>query len=84
MLPLWYVFTFRKGRTLMYQTLNAHAAPLTALDMSEPYGMLVTAGQDDTVKVWDLCDGEQLGQLRGHKGSSPRPIETLATDKQDL
>jgi len=36
--------------------------------MNEPYGMLVTAGQDDTVKVWDLCDGEQLGQLRGHKG----------------
>jgi hypothetical protein len=32
--------------------------------------MLVTAGQDDTVKVWDLCDGEQLGQLRGHKGQS--------------
>jgi division protein 1 len=38
--------------------------------MNEPYGMLVTAGQDDTVKVWDLCDGEQLGQLRGHKGGS--------------
>jgi WD40 repeat protein len=38
--------------------------------MNEPYGMLVTAGQDDTVKVWDLCDGEQLGQLRGHKGES--------------
>jgi len=52
------------------QTLSAHAGPLTALDMNEPYGMLVTAGQDDTVKVWDLCDGEQLGQLRGHKGKS--------------
>lgn len=52
------------------QTLSAHAGPLTALDMNEPYGMLVTAGQDDTVKVWDLCDGEQLGQLRGHKGES--------------
>ena len=50
--------------------MNAHTGPLTALDMNEPYGMLVTAGQDDTVKVWDLCDGEQLGQLRGHKGES--------------
>lgn len=30
--------------------------------------MLVTAGQDDVVKVWDLCDGEEVGQLRGHQG----------------
>lgn len=32
--------------------------------------MLVTAGQDDVVKVWDLCDGEEIGQLRGHRGES--------------
>lgn len=31
--------------------------------------MLVTAGQDDVVKVWDLCDGEEVGQLRGHTGA---------------
>jgi division protein 1 len=36
--------------------------------MDQPYGTLVTAGQDDVVKVWDLCDGEELGQLRGHSG----------------
>ena len=66
------------------QTLSAHAGPLTALDMNEPYGMLVTAGQDDTVKVWDLCDGEQLGQLRGHKGKSSRnPILLYCTHGQD-
>jgi hypothetical protein len=39
--------------------------------------MLVTAGQDDTVKVWDLCDGEQLGQLRGHKGQSDLSQKTV-------
>lgn len=50
------------------QTLQAHSAPLTALDMNEPYGLLVTAGQDEVVNVWDLCDGEKLGQLRGHRG----------------
>ncbi|WVF66231.1 mitochondrial division protein 1 [Kwoniella sp. CBS 6097] len=52
-----------------FMTLNGHTAPITALDFSEPYGMLVTAGQDDIVKVWDLCDGEEIGELRGHTGS---------------
>ncbi|EJT46557.1 peripheral protein of the cytosolic face of the outer membrane, Mdv1p [Trichosporon asahii var. asahii CBS 2479] len=52
-----------------FLTLEGHTAPLTALDYDEPYGTLVTAGQDDAVKVWDLCDGEVLGELRGHKGA---------------
>ncbi|WWC85751.1 mitochondrial division protein 1 [Kwoniella dendrophila CBS 6074] len=52
-----------------FMTLNGHTAPITALDFNEPYGMLVTAGQDDIVKVWDLCDGEEIGQLRGHTGT---------------
>lgn len=51
------------------QTLTGHTAPITALDFNEPYGMLVTSGQDDIVKVWDLCDGEPIGELRGHKGT---------------
>lgn len=50
------------------QTLADHTAPITALDFTEPYGTLVTAGQDDVVKVWDLCDGEEIGKLRGHTG----------------
>lgn len=58
------------GRTTAdSQTLTGHTAPITALDFNEPYGMLVTAGQDDIVKVWDLCDGETIGELRGHKGA---------------
>lgn len=52
-------------------TLGDHTAPITALDFTEPYGMLVTAGQDDVVKVWDLCDGDQIGTLRGHQGEWP-------------
>ncbi|ORY34344.1 putative peripheral protein of the cytosolic face of the mitochondrial outer membrane [Naematelia encephala] len=52
-----------------FMTLTGHSAPITALDYTEPYGMLVTAGQDDVVKVWDLCDGEEIGQLRGHTGT---------------
>ncbi|KAK8845421.1 mitochondrial division protein 1 [Kwoniella newhampshirensis] len=52
-----------------FMTLHGHTAPITGLDFSEPYGMLVTAGQDDVVKVWDLCDGEEIGELRGHSGT---------------
>lgn len=59
-----------KDIKLIMQTMNGHTAPITALDFDEPYGMLVTAGQDDVVKVWDLCDGELIGQLRGHSGMS--------------
>lgn len=54
--------------TLTLQTMEGHLGPITGLDFDEPYGLLVTAGQDDIVKVWDLCDGEQIGELRGHKG----------------
>lgn len=53
---------------LTCQTLAGHSAPITALDFDEPYGVLVSAGQDDVVKVWDLCDGQEIGQLRGHSG----------------
>ncbi|WVN87329.1 mitochondrial division protein 1 [Cryptococcus depauperatus CBS 7841] len=52
-----------------FMTMDAHAGPITALDFEEPYGVLVTAGQDDIVKVWDLCNGEEIGQLRGHRGA---------------
>jgi mitochondrial division protein 1 len=28
----------------------------------------VTASQDETVRLWDLCSGEDVGRLRGHHG----------------
>lgn len=43
---------------------------ITALDFSEPYGTLVSASQDDPQpRVWDLLTGEELGRLRGHRGT---------------
>jgi mitochondrial division protein 1 len=40
------------------------------LDFSEPYGTLVSASQDDPQpRVWDLLTGEEMGRLRGHKGT---------------
>lgn len=51
------------------QTLANHTGRITALDFTEPYGTLVSAAADETVRVWDLCSGEEVGRLRGHKGA---------------
>ncbi|TFK57514.1 WD40 repeat-like protein [Heliocybe sulcata] len=53
-----------------FMSLESHQTPITALDFSEPYGTLVTASQEDTQpRVWDLLTGEEIGRLRGHRGS---------------
>ncbi|KAF9072680.1 WD40-repeat-containing domain protein [Rhodocollybia butyracea] len=52
-----------------FMTLDSHAAPITALDFSEPYGTLVSASSEDSQPiVWDLFSGTELGRLRGHTG----------------
>ncbi|KAF8508746.1 WD40-repeat-containing domain protein [Gautieria morchelliformis] len=51
-----------------FMTLSSHTAPITALDFNEPYGFLVTTSQDETVRLWDLCSGEDVGRLTGHRG----------------
>ncbi|CAL1696629.1 unnamed protein product [Somion occarium] len=53
-----------------FMSLSGHTAPITALDFSEPYGTLVSASQEDSQpRVWDLLTGEEIGRLRGHRGS---------------
>lgn len=56
------------------KTLTNHTAPITALDFSEPYGTLVSAAADDSLRVWDLCSGEESGRLRGHRGNIFQPV----------
>ncbi|KAF8167848.1 Trp-Asp repeat-containing protein [Crassisporium funariophilum] len=53
-----------------FMTLDSHTTPITALDISEPYGMLVSASQEDAQpRVWDLLSGVEVGRLRGHIGA---------------
>ncbi len=52
-----------------FMTLTGHTAPISALDFSEPYGTLVSASADDSVRVWDLTAGAEVGRLRGHTGA---------------
>ncbi|KAI0666271.1 WD40 repeat-like protein [Trametes maxima] len=53
-----------------FMSLESHTTPITALDFSEPYGTLVSASQEDSQpRVWDLLTGEEIGRLRGHRGT---------------
>ncbi|KAJ4301596.1 Mitochondrial fission protein [Kalmusia sp. IMI 367209] len=49
--------------------LPAHTDAITALDFDAPWGTLVTAALDDTVRVWDLNAGRCIGMLEGHLSS---------------
>lgn len=47
----------------------AHNDIITALDFDAPFGTMVTAALDDTVRVWDLNAGRCMGMLEGHLSS---------------
>lgn len=49
--------------------LEAHNDMITALDFDVPWGTMVTAALDDTVRVWDLSAGRCMGFLEGHLSS---------------
>lgn len=51
------------------KTLHAHSDVITALDFDIPFGTMVSASLDDTVKVWDLNLGRCMGLLEGHTAS---------------
>ncbi|PVI03595.1 mitochondrial division protein-like protein 1 [Periconia macrospinosa] len=49
--------------------IPAHVDTITALDFDAPWGTMVTAALDDTVRVWDLNAGRCIGMLEGHLSS---------------
>lgn len=49
--------------------MPAHNDMITALDFDAPFGTMVTAALDDTVRVWDLSAGRCMGMLEGHLSS---------------
>jgi division protein 1 len=71
-------FTTRKSMPVLHEhlesgsnikSLPAHNDALTALDFDIPFGTMVTAALDDTVRVWDLNLGRCMGFLEGHTAS---------------
>ncbi|GAA6043873.1 hypothetical protein JCM8097_001205 [Rhodosporidiobolus ruineniae] len=51
-----------------FMTLHGHLAPLLSLDITEPYGTLVSSSSDASVRLWDLTTGLETGFLKGHRG----------------
>jgi len=49
--------------------LQAHNDTISALDFDVPFGTMVTAALDDTLRVWDLNAGRCMGLLEGHLSS---------------
>lgn len=49
--------------------IQAHEDSISAMDFDVPFGTMVTAALDDTVRVWDLNSGRSIGLLEGHLSS---------------
>ena len=58
---------FEPGTSI--KEIPAHNDMITALGFDAPFGTMVTAALDDTVRVWDLNQGRCLGLLEGHRAS---------------
>ena len=58
---------FEPGSSI--REMQAHNDMITALDFDAPFGTMVTAALDDTVRVWDLNLGRCIGLLEGHHAS---------------
>jgi len=57
------------GHGTSIRTFQGHNDPITAMDFDIPFGTLVTASLDSTVRIWDLSNGRCQGQLEGHNGN---------------
>ncbi|KAI6782108.1 Mitochondrial division protein-like protein [Emericellopsis cladophorae] len=69
---------FEPGSSI--REIRAHKETITALDFDAPFGTLVTAALDDTVRVWDLNAGRCMGHLEGHTAS----VRTLQVEDNIL
>lgn len=49
--------------------MPAHSDMVTAIDFDYPFGTMISAALDDTVRVWDLNVGRCVGFLEGHNAS---------------
>src|SRR5882724_809331 len=62
---------------LIVQT--GHSATVTALALSHDGQWLVSAGEDHSVRVWDVASGHEVRKLREH----PEPVTTVAWSPDD-
>lgn len=53
----------------LIKEIEAHTDMVTAIDFDYPFGTMVSAALDDTVRVWDMNVGRCSGLLEGHNAS---------------
>lgn len=53
----------------LIKEIEAHTDMVTAIDFDFPFGTMVSAALDDTVRVWDMNVGRCSGLLEGHHAS---------------
>jgi WD40 repeat protein len=53
------------------KTFFGHKAPIEALDLEAPYGLLVSASSDNSFIVWDTSIYQCHAQIYGHSGTFP-------------
>ncbi|KAJ5370704.1 Mitochondrial division protein 1 [Penicillium cataractarum] len=53
----------------LIKEIDAHTDMVTAIDFDYPFGTMVSAALDDTVRVWDMNVGRCSGLLEGHHAS---------------
>lgn len=53
----------------LIKEIEAHTDMVTAIDFDYPFGTMVSAALDDTVRVWDMNVGRCSGFLEGHHAS---------------
>ena len=64
----------------MIRSMRAHHDNITALDFDAPFGLMVSAAMDDSVRVFDLNAGRCIGVLEGHTAS----VRTLQVEDNFL
>lgn len=53
----------------LIKEIEAHTDMITAIDFDYPFGTMVSAALDDTVRVWNMNVGRCSGFLEGHHAS---------------
>jgi WD40 repeat protein len=59
---------FRESRGLL-RTLEGHTGAIHACAVSPDGGIIVSASDDNTLKLWDPATGAQIRTLKGHRSS---------------
>lgn len=56
--------------TLLFSRLGGLMAPVTCMSLTSNDAFLIVSCEDETVRVFSLCSGTELHELRGHESKA--------------